>query len=430
MNYCLTNWEKSNMKYVLCSMMYRDIGSDMKKMKVPQPVSGHKFQTNLLKGLKDNGLEVMVLNIPLVRYFPHFPQILFKSKDYIFENSKCGTNVGFINLPILNYITQFITLKRVMNRYINKNANERIVFISYNNYLPISLALKHAKKSKNVISCNVVADMYGKFSVDIANRNKGIIGRLREIIEKKQNELSTIHDTYALLTKYMAEPLGIIDRPYVIVEGMYSENSKTEKIVSQYNFSKKQTKDIFYAGSVGIQYGLKHLLKAFSLIEDHSYRLYIAGNGDAADLVKNCAALDERITYLGYITPNEVEQYQRSATVLVNPRTSEYEFVKYSFPSKNMECLASGKPYIAHDLICDPVEYHCYMQCPVDESDEALARKIVEVCSLTEEERNKIGEKARQFILTEKSPKKQCKKIVDMINNLKSHNKMYGELIE
>ena len=260
--------------------------------------------------------------------------------------------------------------------------------------------------------------MYGKFSVDIAHRNEGIIGRLREIIEKKQNELSTIHDAYALLTKYMAEPLGIIDRPYVVVEGMYSENSKTEKIVSQYNFSNNQTKDIFYAGSVGIQYGLKHLLKAFSLIEDHSYRLYIAGNGDAADLVKNCAALDERITYLGYITPNEVEQYQRSATVLINPRTSEYEFVKYSFPSKNMECLASGKPYIAHDLICDPVEYHSYMQCPVDESDEALARKIVEVCSFTEEERIKIGEKARQFILTEKNPKKQCKKIVDMINNL------------
>ena len=159
------------------------------------------------------------------------------------------------------------------------------------------------------------------------------------------------------------------------------------------------------------------------MIEGDNYRLQIAGNGDAVELVKKYAALDKRITYLGYITPDEVEEYQKSATVLVNPRTSEYEFVKYSFPSKNMECLASGKPYIAHNLICDPEEYHSFIQYPVDESDDALARKIVEVCSLSEEERNEIGERARQFILTEKNPKIQCKKIVDMINHMQENSR-------
>ena len=86
-----------------------------------------------------------------------------------------------------------------------------------------------------------------------------------------------------------------------------------------------------------------------------------------------------------------------------------------------MECLASGKPYIAHDLICNPPEYREYIQYPTDESDGALANKIVEICSLSSEERNEIGEKARQFILMEKNPKVQCGKIVAMMNE-----KIYG----
>ena len=403
-------------------MMYSDIGCDMKKMKMPQPVSGHKFQVNLLRGLMENELDVTVINIPLVRYFPHFPKIFFKNSVYVFENEKCGINAGFINLPILNYITQFITLKLIIHKYIKKNMNEKIMVVSYNNYLPISLVLMHGTKRKNILSCNVIADLYGKLAVGIAHRNDGIVGRLREIIDNKQNELSSKHDVYVLLTKYMADVLEISDKPYVVMEGMYSENTETRR-KSQYNTKKNGIRNIFYAGTVGFQYGIEHLLRAFSMIEGDNYRLQIAGNGDAVELVKKYAALDKRITYLGYITPDEVEEYQKSATVLVNPRTSEYEFVKYSFPSKNMECLASGKPYIAHNLICDPEEYHSFIQYPVDESDDALARKIVEVCSLSEEERNEIGERARQFILTEKNPKIQCKKIVDMINHMQENSR-------
>lgn len=401
--------------------MYCDIDRDMKKMKTPQPVSGHKFQANLLRGLKDNGLEIMVVNIPLVRYFPHFSKIFFKDKEYIFENNRCGINIGFVNLPILNYITQFISLKRIIYKYIRENANETIMFISYNNYLPISLALMYGKK-KDIFLCNVIADLYGKFAVSLTHRNDGIVGKLREKIDEKQNELSNQHDAYVLLTKYMADALEINDRPYVVVEGMYSENVeiKGEEIITIPK--KDDIRNIFYAGAVGLQYGLEHLLRAFSLIEGDDYRLQIAGNGDAVDRVKKYAALDKRITYLGYITPGEVEKYQKSAIVLVNPRTSEYGFVKYSFPSKNMECLASGKPYIAHDLICNPEEYRPYIQYPMDESDGALAKKIIEVCSLSEEERNAIGEKARRFILTEKNPKTQCKKIVDLINHMEENN--------
>lgn len=103
------------------------------------------------------------------------------------------------------------------------------------------------------------------------------------------------------------------------------------------------------------------------------------------------------------------------ATVLVNPRTTELEFVKYSFASKTLECLASGKPYIAHKLPCDPPEYNGPIIYADNESDEAVAAKIVEICELPDNERDEIGQKAREFVLTQKKPKVMCKKIVDML---------------
>ena len=176
----------------------------------------------------------------------------------------------------------------------------------------------------------------------------------------------------------------------------------------------KDRKVIMYAGTLQEDYGLWHLIHAFLLICDDKYFLQIAGSGDMAEEIKQLSEKNDRIQYLGFISPAEVSEYQQRADILVNPRTSAYEFVKYSFPSKIMEYLASGTPYVGHRLPCIPSEYDLYIQYPKDESDEALMEKIVEICELSLEERKAIGEKARNFIIEEKNPKVMCKKIVHM----------------
>jgi len=60
-------------RYIFCGYMFADIENDIKKMKIPPPVSSHKFQMNLVKGLVENGKDVTVINIPRVRFFPHYP---------------------------------------------------------------------------------------------------------------------------------------------------------------------------------------------------------------------------------------------------------------------------------------------------------------------------------------------------------------------
>ena len=49
------------------------------------------------------------------------------------------------------------------------------------------------------------------------------------------------------------------------------------------------------------------------------------------------------------------------ATLLVNPRPTTEEFTIYSFPSKNMEYMASGTPLLTTKLPGMPEEYHQYV---------------------------------------------------------------------
>ena len=391
--------------------MYRDIEVDIKEMKTPPAVSGHKFQINMLNGLLENGQDTYVINIPKYRYYPYYRRIFIRGGEFTSVKKACGINISYINLPIINYISQYYSLKKALKRQLKTYFDEPVILITFNYYLPRSAAMSYIrKKKKNVHLCMAIGDLHGKYGMQSANRNHGIKGNLISLMEKKADNLTTNCDSFAFLTKYMAAELGVKHKPHVVVEGMFTDLSENVESIQL----DEKVKTIFYAGAVELQYGIQHLLDAFEMIEGNEYQLLIAGGGDAIEMVKEYAARDVRIKYLGFITPKEVFCHQQMATVLINPRTSEHEYIKYSFPSKNMECLASGKPYIAHKLVCNPEEYGSYIQYPKDESDRALAEKIIETCNMSLKERNSIGEQARNFILNEKNPKKQMLKIILM----------------
>lgn len=111
-------------------------------------------------------------------------------------------------------------------------------------------------------------------------------------------------------------------------------------------------------------------------------------------------------------------ELQKQATVLVNPRQNNEEFSKYSFPSKTMEYLSSGVPVVAYKLDGMPDEYDSYIQYVEDNAIESLKEKLVEVCELSEEERQNLGSAGRAFVLTEKNSTVQVKKIVTLIKSI------------
>lgn len=405
-------------RYIFCGNMFADIENDMKKMKISPSVSSHKFQMNLVKGLVENGEDVTVINIPRVRYFPHYPQIVFHKNRFSMDDNKMldcrSINIGFINLPLINYITHQKNLVKAILAVVKSNPDDFFVLVSFNTYLPQNKAMIEVRrKISNIKICIIVGDLHGVNGVRVAGRYDGLKGKATKRIEEKQDELLREYDYFGFLTKYMADAVGVQNKPWTVIEGIYSNDTKSmDKVPLTDN-----KKVIFYAGAIESEYGLAHLLDSFEMIIDSDYVLEIAGGGGYVETVKEIETRDNRVRYLGFLTPSEVKKHQENATILVNPRQSTHEYIKYSFPSKNMECLASGKPYVAHKLVCNPEEYDRYIQYPVDESDKSFSEKIMEICSLSKEERIEIGRRGREFILNNKTPKKQVKKIINLIND-------------
>lgn len=399
------------MKIIFCGWMYSEVEDEISNSVKPHPVSGHKFQDNLCRGLMENDCDLTVVNSPRVRRYPNYGKLILKRHPFRIDGKKTGVEIGQINLFGINYISQFINTFRELRKAVN--IYDEAVLMTFNSYVPQSMAMIWLKRIRpKVIICDVIGDLHGKFGCK--NRSKGVKNVLLNLYEEFQDKLAAKFDCYVFLSDYMKEAFDMAGKMYVVVEGFSPWDSEDEKCLDH---KKPEGRMIFYAGALQQDYGILHLLKAFSLIKDPGYELVLAGDGDSVAAIKDYAAKDSRIKYVGLITPARVKEYQRRAVCLVSPRLPNERFVKYSFPSKTMECLASGVPYVAHRLPCEPAEYGNYIQYPKGNKDADLAAELERVCEMNEEEWVGTGKRAKEFLTEHKSSKVQCKKILSMLKD-------------
>ena len=101
--------------------------------------------------------------------------------------------------------------------------------------------------------------------------------------------------------------------------------------------------------------------------------------------------------------------------MLVNPRPTAEEFVKYSFPSKTMEYMSTGTPVLTTVLPGMPEEYHPYVYLIRDETPQGIARALKDTLAQSDEALLQKGMAARNFVLTEKDNVTQAEKILEML---------------
>lgn len=401
------------MHIAYCSLLLPEEKRIAERAKKRLPgISLHKFTSAILQGLDEN-LDgcVDVFNIINTRNYPDFPQLIFKTEKWSHKEGANDWHIGYLNLFGIKYITQAQGLYRKLCRWVESKADAQCLICVHHIYFPAMYAATRVKKKygDRVKLCLITGDMNGQYGL-AAQSGNGLKQKLTLRLEKWVDQLATGFDCFVFATEHMAQAFGVAEKPYTVVECAYAESAGYSSLEDT---SREDEKIIFYAGALREEYGIPHLLQAFSMIEGENYRLWLAGGGNAEHIVAEFAQKDPRIEYLGFIPPREVDLRQKRATVLVSARTSDHTFVKYSFPSKTMEGLASGKPYIAHRLPCDPQEYADYILY-AEESDEALRDKMVQICQLPREERDAISQKARAFVLREKNPGIMSKRIVDM----------------
>ena len=167
------------------------------------------------------------------------------------------------------------------------------------------------------------------------------------------------------------------------------------------------------------KFGIMNLVNAFHSIPDANMQLQLCGYGDCADLIKEFSKNDSRIQYLGVVKRDTVLELQSKASLLINPRIPDGNpFTRYSFPSKTMEYFASGTPTLLYRLDGIPKEYYnyCYSLDSEHTSSADLAEKILEIKEINVDERLSLAQKARQFILDNKNPRSEAKRILELLS--------------
>ena len=201
-------------------------------------------------------------------------------------------------------------------------------------------------------------------------------------------------------------------KPHVILEG----HSDIAMERQEPSLARKTSPRVcMYAGGVSKQYGLENLVKGFRKADLPDARLEIYGPGDYVQELSQIAAEDSRIFYGGMLLNAEIVEREMAATLLVNPRPTGEEYVKYSFPSKTMEYMSTGTPVLTTVLPGMPKEYHPYVYLLEEETADAIAEKLGQIFAQPAEALFEKGMKAREFILKEKNNVTQAGKILAML---------------
>ena len=307
--------------------------------------SANEFQKKLISGFEQNGIDVHVISAPMIGSFP------FRYKKACFHGFETVQNryqyVHFNNIWGYRNISRTYSLKQAIKKHLHTKKSDYKLIVAYSAHTPFLEAAVYAKRMCPGSSlCFIVPDLPQYMNLD-DNRSM-LYDLLKKYDIKKMESLIPQVDCFLVLTEPMKEMLHVGDRPYIVVEGIID----AAPIINDHftgNYS-DGIKRIVYTGKMNVRFGVKDLVDTFIQLRGAEYRLILCGDGDAKEYIIEKSKQDDRIEYKGQVSPAEARKWIMKADVLVNPRPNNEEYTKYSFPSKNIEYLLSGKPVVAYML--------------------------------------------------------------------------------
>lgn len=373
----------------------------------------HNFERAIINGLgacKLKGEYIKSIVVPGVGSFPFNNRSLFQNAERYSLDGINIRSIGFINLPIINKISIIVKLVLSIFHYSKGEKRVSLLISTATVYLQIAVSIVRSISPSRFKVITIINDI--PVVLDKMHVKNTLKWRMRSYLNTYCMRLLNKNDGYVLMTEAMMDFFPKT-KPHIVMEGIINDK---KDVPIHYRESEKKV--LFYAGSVNKIFGIIGLIDAFEALDDKNTYLWICGSGDAAEDIIQRQKKNDHILYLGLLSPSDVVKYRNEATVLVNPRTSEGEYTKYSFPSKTIEYLLSGIPVIMNRLPGIPDEYFNYVFTPLDESIPELTSIIRKVLNTDTAIISAKTRSAREFILSNKNSEFQVSRIIDLIKSI------------
>lgn len=382
--------------------------SVLNKSRAMIQTSAHAHLSKILCGLdKVCDVPVSVINvIPVGSYPKRYDDLFIDEFTYSHTNGASDINIGFCNLTVWKKVSMKRALHEKVLQWAKNGKDDKIVIA----YTCCSLFLSACSQIKKLVPncrvCVIVPDLPAY--TDLDKDGKWIYRMATSYRVKSINRKIAVADSFVFLTDAMKDAFSV-KRPYIVMEGIADE-VRTDAL-----YEDDGLKYIVYTGTFTKKYGIMKLVDAFMEIKDAAYRLLLCGSGEACEEIKHLLQADNRIVYLGMLSREETSVLQRKATVLVNPRTNDHDYTAYSFPSKIMEYLSSGRPVICFKLDGIPDEYDKYLKYFKDDTPTVMAQDLISMCQMDAQSLNDIGIRGQVYVQQEKNAVNQVSKMMDMI---------------
>ncbi len=362
---------------------------------------GQKYNQLLMEGLAENGAAVTSLStrpinraITRKKYFKGEKE-REKGIDYDY--------IPFFNMKLLRELSVFCGI--FFKVLFAKGKRKDTVVVCDGLNVAASLGAIPAAALRGFKTVGIVTDVPGHLSY---SRKVSLNQKINLFIMRR-------FKSYLLLTEQMNEVVNPKRRPYIVLEG--HSDLAMEKVINSLE-GKAEKKVCLYAGSLMRIYGIENLVRGFVQANVPDAELHIYGTGDYTEELKALAQECDNVKYMGTAPNSEIVEAELRATLLVNPRPVGEDYTKYSFPSKNIEYMASGTPTLTTKLPGMPADHLPHVYLIEDESADGIAAVLTELLSKSKEELFEKGKRAKEFILQEKNHIKQAEKLLDMIGTL------------
>lgn len=400
------------MNILMMSLMYPD---DMLEEAARNSRDGlqnqiNSYQRAFVEGIDANlqeGERLEILNgLPVGSFPTHYRKLVIRGGMH----GKRLRELGCLNLPWFKQRGRRRRAQGELLKWAGRDPHNRTVLL-YTLYLPFMQAVANAKKKYPDLRASViVTDLPNELGISSGRR--GFLKRIEHAMGSDSMRLCSAFDGFALLTRQMADVLPIEDKAQIVIEGLITESGRQEKADRGAN----NRPAILYTGTLNRELGIADLLEAFENLPECD--LWLCGKGDMEAQARQSAEKHANIRYYGFVPQKEAIELQARATLLVNPRSPEGVFTRYSFPSKTLEYMRSGKPVLCYRLDGIPEDYDAYL-CYIEQAGaQGIAAAVRQLLKLPASELARRGEAGRRYVLENKNPRVQCARLLKMLRGL------------
>ena len=362
---------------------------------LPQ-VAARKFEAAFLEGFAAHGRLAGVIGFFAASTFPSNRSVWFPGEKWRFRSAPAWT-LPFVNLPLLKLLSRVAVLLAGLVLWVGRLGRPGAICV-YSAHTPFLLAAYAAKAVFRIPYYVIIPDL--PIFMDIGIR--------RTVLRRVAKRFD-----WALIRYLVSKSAGVsaVTRhvvpdtpawrgvPFVVIEGLLSERADDADTVEPVG-----RPYFLYSGGLNESYGVKVLIDAF-MSTDLDAELLLCGAGELFEYIHACSTIDPRIRPLGFLAQDALHRVQRGAVALMLTRSPNDPYVKYSFPSKLLEYMATGVPVIATRLPGIPSAYFEFLTvisgASAGEISDALKLHLCRVAA----DRMAQGQRAKAFVSKRKNPR-------------------------